>query len=99
MQRDLFDRDDSSQRLTHDEIVHARQLHPGMVLLFRVGDQYVLFEDDAILGAKFLGLELTGPAAHPTASFPWHSLECQLRKLLHLGHRVAICNDSEEHKP
>lgn len=97
MQRDLFDLDESSRRLSRNEIADAKQRHPGMVLLFRVGDRYELFGDDAVLGATVLGLQLVEPAGDATASFPWAELESNLRRLLHLGHRVAICDSQENH--
>ena len=75
----------------------ARQAHPGMILLFHMGDFYETFGDDAELVSRLLGLTLTSRDGKvPMAGFPVHALEPQLRKLLHLGHRVAICDQVED---
>ena len=73
----------------------AKERHPGMILMFRVGDFYELFDTDAETAARVLGLPLTGRGKVPMAGFPHHSLETYLRKLLHAGHRVAICDQIE----
>src|SRR5712664_4486995 len=75
----------------------ARERHPGMLLLFRMGDFYELFDTDAEIAARVLGLTLTSrDKAIPMAGFPHHQLENYLRKLLHQGHRVAICDQVED---
>jgi DNA mismatch repair protein MutS len=75
----------------------AKERHPGMLLLFRMGDFYELFEEDADTAARVLGLTLTSrDKTMPMAGFPHHSLENHLRKLLHAGHRVAICDQVED---
>src|SRR6516225_8084316 len=75
----------------------AKKHHPGMLLLFRMGDFFELFEDDAELAARVLGLTLTSrDKTVPMAGFPHHALEPHLRKLLHAGHRVAICDQVED---
>jgi DNA mismatch repair protein MutS len=75
----------------------AKQRHPGMLLLFRMGDFYELFEEDAETAARVLGLTLTSrDKTMPMAGFPHHSLENHLRRLLGAGHRVAICDQVEE---
>jgi DNA mismatch repair protein MutS len=75
----------------------AKQRHPGMLLLFRMGDFYELFDGDAELAAKVLGLTLTSrDKSIPMAGFPHHQLETYLRKLLQGGHRVAICDQVED---
>src|SRR5437773_7306645 len=74
----------------------AKERHPGMILMFRVGDFYELFENDAETAARALGLPLTvRDKVFPMTGFPHHSLEAYLRKLLHAGHRVAICDQME----
>ena len=74
----------------------AKERHPGMILMFRVGDFYELFESDAETAAQVLGLSLTiRDKVFPMAGFPHHALESHLRKLLHAGHRVAICDQIE----
>ncbi len=75
----------------------AKDRHPGMLLLFRMGDFYELFDADAEIAARVLGLTLTSrDKTWPMAGFPHHSLEHHLRKLLHAGHRVAICDQVED---
>jgi DNA mismatch repair protein MutS len=75
----------------------AKERHPGMLLLFRMGDFYELFDDDAEVAARVLGLTLTSrDKTIPMAGFPHHALDNHLRKLLHAGHRVAICDQVED---
>ncbi len=75
----------------------ARQRHPGMVLLFRMGDFYELFFEDAEVVSRLLGLTLTSRDKNvPMAGFPHHQLDAYLRRLLHAGHRVAICDQVED---
>ena len=74
----------------------AKERHPGMILMFRVGDFYELFESDAETAARVLGLPLTiRDKVFPMTGFPHHALESHLRKLLHAGHGVAICDQIE----
>src|SRR5258708_13479184 len=75
----------------------AKERHPGMLLLFRRGDFYELFEDDAETASRALGLTLTSrDKTIPMAGFPHHSLEAHLRKLLQAGCRVAVCDQVED---
>src|SRR5262249_25012058 len=75
----------------------AKDRHPGMLLLFRMGDFYELFDADAEVAARVLGLTLTSrDKTIPMAGFPHHQLETYLHKLLHAGHRVAICDQVED---
>jgi DNA mismatch repair protein MutS len=75
----------------------AKARHPGMLLLFRMGDFYELFDDDAETGARVLGLTLTSrDKTVPMAGFPHHQLEAYLHKLLHSGFRVAVCDQVED---
>src|SRR2546423_6006531 len=75
----------------------ARERHPGMLLLFRMGDFYELFEGDAEVAARVLGLTLTSrDKTIPMAGFPHHALDNHLRKLLQSGLRVAICDQVED---
>lgn len=78
-------------------------LHPGALLLFRVGDFYETFGEDAITAAKVLGITLTkrgnGSASEiELAGFPHHSLDTYLPKLVRAGHRVAVCDQLEDPK-
>ena len=77
--------------------------HPGALLLFRVGDFYETFGEDAIRASKILDIVLTkranGSASHiELAGFPHHSLDSYLPKLVRAGNRVAICDQLEDPK-
>ncbi len=77
--------------------------HPDAILLFRVGDFYETFSDDAIKAAEILGITLTkranGSAAYiELAGFPYHALDNYLPKLVRAGQRVAICEQLEDPK-
>src|SRR5262249_29842573 len=75
----------------------AKERHPGMLLLFRAGDFYELFHEDAEVISRVLGLALTTrDGTIPMAGFPHHALEVHLRRLLKAGHRVAICDQVED---
>lgn len=77
--------------------------YPGAILLFRVGDFYETFGEDAVKAAQILGIVLTkranGSASHiELAGFPHHSLDTYLPKLVRAGQRVAICDQLEDPK-
>src|ERR1700733_5912330 len=75
----------------------AKERHPGMLLLFRMGDFYELFNEDAETAARVLGLTLTSrDKTVPMAGFPHHQLDQYLQKLLHLGYRAAVCDQVED---
>src|SRR5947209_15578023 len=75
----------------------AKEQHPGMLLFFRNGDFYELFEEDAEVGARLLDIKLTKRDHDiPMAGVPHQALERYLGKLLQAGHRVAICEQMEE---
>jgi len=75
----------------------AKARHPGMVLLFRMGDFFETFEEDAELVSRVLGLTLTTrDGSIPMAGVPAKSVEHYLRKLLQAGHRVAVCDQVED---
>ena len=80
----------------------AKQTSGDAILLFRMGDFYELFHDDAKTAAKLLGLTLTsrdkGENPVPMAGFPHHQLEGYLVKLVRGGHRVAVCEQVEDPK-
>ncbi|WP_234570790.1 DNA mismatch repair protein MutS [Rhodohalobacter sp. 614A] len=77
-----------------------KEKHPGTILLFRVGDFYETFSDDAQLISKELGITLTkrnnGGDQTPLAGFPYHALDTYLPKLVKRGYRVAICEQTED---
>lgn len=74
--------------------------YPGALLLFRVGDFYETFGEDAIRASKILGIVLTrrnnGGSNEELAGFPHHSLDNYLPKLVRAGERVAICDQLED---
>lgn len=80
-----------------------KEKNPGSILLFRMGDFYETFEEDAITAANVLGITLTkranGQAMDvPLAGFPHHALDTYLPRLVHAGYRVAICEQLEDPK-
>lgn len=77
--------------------------YPDAILLFRVGDFYETFGEDAVRASKILGITLTkranGSASHiELAGFPHHSIDTYLPKLVRAGYRVAICDQLEDPK-
>lgn len=77
--------------------------YPDAILLFRVGDFYETFGQDAIITSQVLGITLTkrnngNPAASELAGFPHHALDTYLHKLVKAGYRVAICDQLEDPK-
>ena len=76
-----------------------KEQHPGTILLFRVGDFYETFSDDAVLVSKELGITLTkrnnGGDQTPLAGFPFHALDSYLPKLVKKGYKVAVCEQTE----
>lgn len=80
-----------------------KQKYPDAVLLFRVGDFYETFGEDAIIAARVLGITLTkrnngAAASSELAGFPHHALDTYLHKLVKAGYRVAICDQLEDPK-
>ena len=79
-----------------------KEQYPDYVLLFRMGDFYEMFYDDAKTASRVLGLALTsrskGPSAVPLAGIPYHALDNYLSRLIKAGHRVAICEQVEDPK-
>lgn len=74
--------------------------YPDHILLFRMGDYYEVFYEDAELVCKSLGLALTRRNRHsmapiPMAAIPVHCVESYLRRMIALGHRAAICEQQE----
>lgn len=77
--------------------------HPDAILLFRVGDFYEMYGEDAVIGSEILGIVQTkranGVAQHvEMAGFPHHALDSYLPKLVRAGKRVAICDQLEDPK-
>jgi len=80
-----------------------KEKHPDAILLFRVGDFYETFSDDALAASEILGITLTRRANGAAqfvelAGFPHHALDTYLPKLVRAGRRVAICEQLEDPK-
>ena len=85
------------------QYIEMKKKHPDAILLFRVGDFYETFSDDAIMASEILGITLTrranGSAKYvELAGFPHHALDTYLPKLVRAGKRVAICEQLEDPK-
>ncbi|MDO4557913.1 MAG: DNA mismatch repair protein MutS [Planctomycetia bacterium] len=80
----------------------AKRAYPDALLLFRMGDFYEMFQEDAKTAARVLNLALTsrekGENAIPMAGFPYHQLESYLGKLISAGFRAAVCEQTEDPK-
>ena len=85
------------------QYIEMKAKHPDAILLFRVGDFYETFSDDAITASEILGITLTRRAngvaqSVELAGFPHHALDTYLPKLVRAGKRVAICEQLEDPK-
>ena len=85
------------------QFFEVKAQHPEAILLYRVGDFYETYSDDAVTAARVLGLVQTkksngdkGPI--PMAGFPHHAIEAYLTKLIRAGYKVAICDQLEDPK-
>ena len=86
-----------------DQYREMKKRHPDAILLFRVGDFYEIFGEDAVKASEILGITLTRRLNGPTrsielAGFPHHALDTYLPKLVRAGQRVAICEQLEDPK-
>ena len=76
-----------------------KKKHPDCVLFFRMGDFYEMFDEDAVLVHRVLGLTLTERSSGlPMAGVPYHAVEGYLRRLIQAGHRVAVCEQTQDPK-
>ncbi|MES1218779.1 MAG: DNA mismatch repair protein MutS, partial [Bacteroidota bacterium] len=80
-----------------------KQKYPDAILLFRVGDFYETFGQDAVIASQVLGITLTkrnngAASSSELAGFPHHALDTYLHKLVKAGYRVAICDQLEDPK-
>jgi DNA mismatch repair protein MutS len=76
-----------------------KERHPGCVLLFRMGDFYEMFDEDAVAVSKAIGLTLTQRSEGvPMAGVPHHSVDSYIAKMLKQGFRVAICDQIQDPK-
>ncbi len=83
--------------------LEVKAQHPHAIVLFRMGDFYELFYEDAVTASKAVGLTLTSrdkgsPNPIPMAGFPYHQLDGYLQKLVRAGFRAAICEQMEDPK-
>ena len=82
----------------------AKKQHPGALLLFRLGDFYELFYDDAVVASRILQITLTARNKErgepvPMCGVPYHAAENYIARLIRAGHKVAICEQMEEPGP
>ncbi|MBD3345968.1 MAG: DNA mismatch repair protein MutS [Chitinivibrionales bacterium] len=85
------------------QYVAIKQQNPTTVLLYRMGDFYEMFNEDAKTASRILGLTLTsrnhgGADATPLAGFPYHALDRYANRLVKAGYRIAICEQTEDPK-
>src|SRR3954468_9927508 len=79
------------------QFARFKERHPGCILLFRIGDFYETFDDDAVTCHKALGLTLTQRSEGiPMAGVPHHQLEGDLRRLIAQGVRGAVCEETQD---
>ena len=83
------------------QFVEMKSKHPDAILLFRVGDFYETYLQDAVTASEILGITLTrrsngAAASTEMAGFPHHALDTYLHRLIRAGQRVAICDQLED---
>ena len=93
----------SSETPMMKQFFKVKAEHPEALLLFRCGDFYETYGDDALTASKVLGIVLTkrsnaAPDSVPMAGFPYHSLDVYLPRLVRAGHKVAVCDQLEDPK-
>ncbi|UCH10654.1 MAG: DNA mismatch repair protein MutS [Fidelibacterota bacterium] len=110
MAKATADRDQARSTPLMRQYREAKKAYPDAIMLFRMGDFYETFEEDAKVTSQVLGIALTkrsnqgrskksGPATEvPLAGFPHHALEAHLHKLLTAGYKVAVCEQVEDPK-
>src|ERR1700674_1448575 len=92
---------DSKPTPAMQRYLEVKAQNPGTILLFRIGDFYELFYEDAQTAARVLGLTLTSRDKGstnpiPMAGFPYHQLDNYLRRLIQAGFRAAVCEQVED---
>lgn len=85
------------------QYMDIKKKNPGTLLLYRMGDFYELFHDDAKIASSVLGLTLTsrnhgGADKTPLAGFPHHAIDRYANRLVHAGYKIAICEQIEDPK-
>ena len=73
-----------------------RELPPGAILMFRLGDFYEMFGEDAIIASPILGATLTQRSGQPLCGIPYHAVDAYLAKLIRAGKTAAICDQMED---
>src|SRR3954462_8743030 len=84
-----------------EQYLEIKAAHQGLLLFYRMGDFYELFFEDAEIASRALGIVLTKRGKHqgadiPMCGVPIHAAQDYLKKLISLGHRVAICEQVED---
>jgi len=81
------------------QYLRVKAEHADKILLFRMGDFYEMFFEDAVTASRVLGIALTsrdkGPDPVPMAGVPHHAAETYIARLLSAGHKVAVCDQME----
>ena len=91
--------DDSHLTPAMRQYARFKRQHPNCVLFFRMGDFYEMFNEDAVLCHRVLGITLTERTkGTPMAGVPHHAAESYVRRMIEQGHRVAICEQVEDPK-
>ena len=103
MKENLKDKNYKTATPVMKQFWDAKKEHPDSIMLFRMGDFYETFDEDAKLASSILGIALTkrsngAASAVPLAGFPYHALDQYLHKLLNSGYKVAICEQVEDSK-
>lgn len=81
------------------QFARFKQAHPDCILFFRMGDFYEMFDRDAVLAHKLLAITLTERTKGlPMAGVPFHAAEGYIRRLVAMGHRVAVCEQTQDPK-
>src|ERR1700749_4452307 len=83
------------------QYLELKALNPGYILFYRMGDFYEMFFEDAEIASRALGIVLTKRGKHqgqdiPLCGVPVHAAQDYLKKLISLGHRIAICEQVED---
>jgi DNA mismatch repair protein MutS len=82
------------------QYLDLKRQHPDAILLYRLGDFYEMFDDDAILASRTLGIQLTarsyprGEGKVPMCGVPHHAIDTYIKRLIDAGHNVAVCEQS-----
>ena len=75
-----------------------REVPPGTIVMFRLGDFYEMFGEDAVVAAPIMGATLTRRGDHPMCGVPHHALNTYLAKLIRAGKTAALCEQVEDPK-